>query len=94
MEDALLEIVDICKSNQIKKIGIKFPLTNEYYAVTSDKSFGVDSIFRVNNLKVLDFQSKYIDKSNLFLDADYLNLEGGKLFADVLFKEKQSKIND
>lgn len=86
LEATLLEIINICETNNIVIIGVKFPLTKEYYTITKDKIFGVDSIFKSNNLKVLDFQSIYIENSNLFYNEDHLTSKGGKIFTDILFK--------
>ena len=94
LKDALLEIFKVCETNNIVIIGVKFPLTKEYYTITKDKIFGVETIFKDNQLKVLDFQSMYIDNGNLFYNEDHLTSKGGKIFADVLFQESQAIIND
>ena len=94
LEKTLLEIINICDTNNIVIIGVKFPLTKEYYKVTKDKFFGVEAIFKDNNLKVLNYQSTYIDNDNLFQNEDHLTTNGGKMFADILFKESRTIKND
>ena len=87
LKQILLDIINICKTNDVVIIGVKFPVTKEYYSMTKDKDFGVETIFRDCNIRVLDFQSNFKDKEDLFYNEDHLTPEGGKSFADVLFKE-------
>ncbi|WCO02528.1 hypothetical protein [Psychroserpens ponticola] len=87
LEETLLEIFNICETNNVIVIGVKYPLTKEYYTATKHKMFGVDSIFKDKNLKILDFQSAYIDKDDMFYNEDHLTFEGGELFVQDLFKE-------
>lgn len=90
LKGTLLEIINICKTNNIVIIGVKFPLTNDYFAMIKDKDFGVESVFKNNNLSVLNFQSTYIDRGDFFYNEDHLTSNGGRLFTDVLFKESQA----
>lgn len=94
LEETLLNIINICKTNNIIIIGVKFPVTKAYYKHTKDKSYGVESIFRENNLTVLDFQSSYIDNDNMFYNEDHLTTKGGKIFNNLLFKSQLKISND
>ncbi|WP_323788716.1 hypothetical protein [Psychroserpens sp.] len=87
LQETLVDIIRVCKSNNIVLIGVKFPLTKAYYNVVKDQHFGVDSIFKANGLKVLNFQSLYINNDDLFVDVDHLNTKGGKKFTELLFKK-------
>lgn len=85
LEQALREIIDICKRHNIVIIGVKFPLTQEYYNITKDKVFGVATIFKEENLRIEDYQSDFTLESTLFYNEDHLTSMGGEKFADILF---------
>lgn len=94
LEEGLLGIIKTCKTNNIVLIGVKFPITKEYYNITKDKGFGVETIFKENNIRILNFKTIFVDKGHLFYNEDHLNSEGGKLFTDILFNKSQIFKND
>lgn len=83
---SLEEIINLCKLNQIELIGIKFPLSYDYYSVIEDKSFQADKVLLTGGLQVMDFKTIYKDFDEYFRDADHLNLIGGNKFCDTLLK--------
>jgi len=86
LEKTLLEIIKLCKTNRIELIGVKFPLSNSYLKLSSNKNYGADQIFKSNHLKVMDYSSIYKNQEKYFGDQDHLNPNGGKEFVKVLFK--------
>lgn len=83
---ALNEIIEICKKNHVKLIGLKFPLTKTYLKKMNDKSYSIDSVFEKHSLQILDFKALYINYDSLFADPDHLNKLGGKIFTDTLIE--------
>ncbi|MFC4163200.1 hypothetical protein ACFOWU_06030 [Epilithonimonas zeae] len=86
LEKILLEIIFLCKTNNIELIGIKFPLSNSYLKLLRDKNYGADKLFLSNGLKVIDYKSIYKNQEKYFGDQDHLNTEGGKEFIKTLLK--------
>jgi len=87
LEQTLLEIILLCKKNNIALIGLKFPLSQEYIEIMENQTYGASKIFNENGLKVLDFKSKLILEDKLFSNQDHLNDEGGIQFKNILFKK-------
>ncbi len=72
------KIISLCKKNKIDIIGIKYPLSKDYFVFKKDKSYHADDIFLANNLWVSNCQKFFINNDNYFLDADHLNSTGAK----------------
>ena len=87
LTSSLIEIINICKENNIELIGIQFPLTHVYFQTIKNKSFHADEIFRKNNLKVYDFREFYNTQNTYFLNQDHLNDSGSRKFIKSLFSE-------
>lgn len=83
---SLTRIIRLCEENNIELIGIKFPLTKEYYNVLGDNSFNADSLFYLNNIKVIDFKNLFLQNDDFFYDQDHLNNIGSEKFINVLAK--------
>lgn len=90
---SLMRIIAKCEAHDIEIIGIRFPLTEEYLEAKGDLSYNADSLFLAYGLKVLDFDSLYLGKDELFRDQDHLDAEGGEEFAEIL-KEIELKEED
>lgn len=88
LEKTLLDIINICKNNNICLIGIKFPLSNDYIKVLNNKSFGADKLFAEKGLIVLDYKKMFISNAEYFANQDHLNKKGGDEFTKVLFIKK------
>ena len=82
----LLEIIELCKKNNIELIGVKFPLTNEYYNILGDNSFEADLIFESRNINVFDYKNIFNDNSTFFNDQDHLNKKGSIEFMKIFSK--------
>jgi len=93
LKQTLLEIIAICKKNNIVLIGVKFPLSKEYLELINGKSYGADKIFKKEGLLILDYKNEYISKTNYFLDEDHLNEKGGREFTKLLFAKDSSTYN-
>lgn len=89
LKNTLQEIITLCKAHHIELIGLKFPVTGSYLKALNEKKYNADDIFISKGLKVLDYQSLYAEKDEVFSDQDHLNFKGGKEFVKILF-EKQS----
>ena len=87
LEKTLLEIINLCKKNNIKLIGLKFPLSSPYLKILKNRNYGADSLFYSHGLKVLDYESIFTRKEKYFKDEDHLNFEGGKKFAKTLLSK-------
>jgi hypothetical protein len=87
LEQDLTEIIKLCKQNNIELIGVKLPLTTEYGKITANKSYGADSVIKLNGYKVLDYSKSYAGNSEYFADPDHLNETGGRYFVNLLFED-------
>lgn len=86
LEKTLLEIINLCKTNEIELIGIKFPVSKTYLKIVGHRNYGADQLFISNGLKVIDNESTFIDNDNYFGDQDHLNPKGGEAFVEKLLK--------
>lgn len=83
LSNSLLEIITLCKKNNITLIGMKMPLTNEYLNILQNKSYGADELFRANGLIVLDFKKTFQDQDRYFKNQDHLNKLGSYNFVEL-----------
>lgn len=88
--DSLVNIIKLCKKNDIELVGIKYPLTDEYIKATKQLSFGADKVFQESGLRVYDFSKLYEGNSEYFSDPDHLDVEGGEKMARLLGKVIES----
>jgi hypothetical protein len=92
--DYLKKTINLCKSNNIKLVFVKFPLTQSLF---NEIKFQLDSIYILNRpsekiinqqgIPILDFEYLYINHNELFFDCHHLNLNGQMKFTDI-FKQK------
>tara|TARA_R100000935_G_scaffold9585_1_gene19420 strand:+ start:1631 stop:2488 length:858 start_codon:yes stop_codon:yes gene_type:complete len=85
LKKELVEIIYLCKANNIKLIGIKFPLSKDYLNVPEMKNYGSDKIFQENGLEIMNFEEYFIN-NNFFKDQDHLNKKGAILFKNNLIQ--------
>lgn len=79
----LIEMIELCRSEEIELIGVKFPVTKEYFNELGDRSYKADSVFISKNLPVFDFTPAFIDSCNYFRDQDHLNFKGSSEFVKL-----------
>lgn len=86
---SLQRILLLCKKNKIEVIGVKFPLSDDYYnlltPIIKNQTQSAEIIFLKNNLKVLDFTTVFLNNDNFFYDQDHLNSLGSKAFCDIFY---------
>jgi hypothetical protein len=80
-------MISLCEQEDITLIGVKFPLTREFYEELGDRSYGADSIFMAHHLTVYDYKSIFLDSISYFRDQDHLNNKGSELFTALFLKE-------
>lgn len=85
LENTLLEIIEICRKNNIELVGVKFPIAKELIDNLGDKNYGADKIFIQNDVEIIDVRELFIENPEYFKDHDHLNSVGGKILADILF---------
>lgn len=93
LEKDLLDIVEICKEDEITLIGIKFPISADYINALHDRSYGADGLFRELDLTVLDFKHAYRQKDHYFKDQDHLNADGAATFVQQLVDQVHQQNN-
>lgn len=81
LKTMLLQIVELCRANNIELIGLKFPLTDIYLDQLGSLSCHADSVFLKNGLKIVDMQNAFAHQPVLFKDQDHLNEAGVQAFA-------------
>lgn len=80
LRKTLLDIINICRENQIVLIGIKFPVASSYYEQCGERSFGADAILRAADIPVLDFEMLFRNNNDYFENQDHLNGKGAAQF--------------
>jgi hypothetical protein len=81
---------DLCTSEEINLVGIKFPLTREFYEELGSRSYGADSVLQSHGYPVLDYKTEFVDSCSYFRDQDHLNHRGSKMFVDQLRRDLYS----
>jgi hypothetical protein len=82
----LFNIIDLCKENNIELIGVKFPLTKEYFNILGDNSFEADLIFESRKINVVDYKNIFNENPSFFYDQDHLNKKGSIEFMKIFSK--------
>ncbi len=91
--DIYREIVNICKFNNIKIIGVRFPV-NEHYINQCSKEDLINVNEFIKHLK-MDFNLDYLTEFNnqkYFENADHLNLAGIKKISQIISRDTNIKI--
>lgn len=93
--EAYKALVNLCKQNKIKIIGVRFPVNENYINQCSE-----DDLKRVNEfLGALNLDS-HLDYSTLitnpkyFADEDHLNKQGIAKLAEIIYKDTKIKITE
>lgn len=87
LEQELIKIIDICQRNNIKLIGVKFPVSGYYLKMLGNKNYGADKLFVSKGLEIIDCQSFFKEKNEYFGDQDHLNFQGGEKFTKILLQK-------
>lgn len=85
LEKALKQIIKKCKENNIVLIGIRYPLVKDYIGLIDNFTGEASELFKENGLNVLDYTDVYVNKNEYFANQDHLNIEGGRIFTDLVF---------
>lgn len=89
------EIINLCKTNNINVIGIRFPVNENYInQCKQEDSKKVESFIKDLNLDLnLDYSTKIKDPI-YFDDQDHLNKKGVEKFAKIIFDDTNIKITN
>ena len=98
-KDALLDMINICRSKGDTPILITTPYLEEYNDAIEKKypsffekfSKDVQSIATQNDVEYLDYShdERFTHDKDVFMNSDHLNRKGAKKFTDMLLKEIQ-----
>jgi len=83
----LNKIINLCKKNDLTLIGVKFPITKEYWKLINNNDFGIMELLIENKIKIIDLHNLFFYKNKYFKDQDHLNRLGGEFFLKKLKKE-------
>lgn len=88
------EIINLCRANDIKVIGVRFPVNENYINQCKPEELKkVDSLIESLHLDLnLDYSTR-IKNPNYFDDEDHLNKQGIELLSQIIFDETNIKIN-
>lgn len=89
LENSLLKIVYLCHKNNIKLMGIKYPLVKEYQPMIVGHPLEkkMDSILLANKITVLKFTNDTLFLESDFENQDHLNSKGAKKLANLIFNK-------
>jgi len=91
MSETLHNIFELCRVNNIRLYGLKFPLTAVYIDVLDGASYHADSVFLANALPILNYKEIFKDNDSLFMDQDHLNQEGAVRFIKLLSNDLETQ---
>jgi len=78
----------ICQKKNIKIIGVRLPLSTEYLRKCPDAiKRKVNDIINKSKVLVLDYSEYFIDRPDLFYNADHLNRKGAAVFTSIFTKD-------
>lgn len=83
LSKTLMDIIRVCKENQIVLIGIKFPLASAYIKASEGKTFGAEDILKAQGIPVMDYKLVFRDRDDFFENQDHLNKEGARHFIEA-----------
>lgn len=84
LADSLERIIATCKEQKIELIGLRFPITQDYYEVVKDQDFGAKQLMESKRVLVLDFINVFSDHNEFFKDQDHLNKNGSLELAKLI----------
>ena len=89
-------LISFCKQNDIKLIGIKYPLSREYRNLLKKYEIDkVDEVYRSRRNRFMfinDYHELFNESPQYFNDSDHLSLEGSNKFTSMLICDIEKKI--
>ena len=82
----LEKIIQLCKEKNITLIGLKFPISIEYWKIIAKNDFGIKKMWISHNLEIIDLHDLFFDKDEFFRDLDHMNIKGGELFSKAVLE--------
>jgi hypothetical protein len=90
--ETFMDILNICRENNIRVIGIKFPLPVEMIHALGGEAgeevyqnnLTANGLFSDSGIEIWDYENRFMDQPELFRDEDHLSMEGGVLLGDSL----------
>lgn len=80
------KIIQLCKKKNITLIGLKFPISKQYWDVIDDNDFGITNYWLSNGLRIIDLHAIFFQNDEYFADVDHLNINGGQVFCNEIHK--------
>jgi hypothetical protein len=84
MKDALADIVNLCRRNNIRIVGIEYPMTSEYNDVLDRMKYLPNLYLEKEGIPVIKAQRLFMDHDDYFEDVDHLDPAGAKAFVKAL----------
>lgn len=88
-KDYLKKIVDRCKAKNITLVGLRFPITNDYWQMIENNDFGISAFWESENLPFLDLHDMFLLNDEYFADPDHMNKIGSELFCKEIHRRLQ-----
>ncbi|RPJ09177.1 MAG: hypothetical protein EHM28_02290 [Spirochaetaceae bacterium] len=88
------KIISYCRENNIKVIGIKFPLSDTYISLLQKTGFvfsQVDAVIKNTDLIIFQYTfmfSKEIENDRFFENMDHLNTIGGHILSERIVRDQ------
>lgn len=87
LRNELLEIINLCKENDVQLIGIKFPVSKNYFELEKSKNYGSANIFLEKNIPIIELKDFNYKDNTLFKDQDHLNAKGAEIYKAELWEK-------
>lgn len=98
MKGILNDLILFCDVNDIKLIGVRYPLTNEYLELAT--TFSLEKIEQVISAKsdsffsIFDYRRIFCEVPEYFINTDHLSPQGAKVFSKILKKDIGPILNE
>jgi len=90
LRQALLDIIAFSKEHGIRIIGLRYPITKEYFTVLNGKDYGAMKVLEDKGIPILDYETLYMEYPSMFSNEDHLNFNSGKQFTKQLLEDIQN----
>ena len=89
-KEYLQKIVTLCKNKNITLVGLRFPITKDYYSMIKENDFGINDFWKSQDLPIIDMHNMFFANDDYFADPDHLN----KIGAEVFCKEIHTRLQE
>lgn len=89
----LQNIVNLCEYHSVDLIGVRFPVTKEYFKEVENFDYEAKEFLENKGITVLDYENIFFNIPEYFSDQDHINDEGGTVLSNLIISDLE-KLRD